>query len=392
MTLNLVADKIIKGKSYPALTQHQASPYTQAWREFGQHYPYTIPVRFEEYCETHGVPLNLFTIDDYPANSYYHIGLAFFNFEIDYFGMLLAKVLADVARGNLKVLFYYHEGDNPHNIKERLDALATAHNLDTNCYVFVSGNTAANNIPGFVYFCDFELWYWQRNKDTPALSMHTEPREREFTVLNRLHKSWRATAMADLHRKGLLDNSYWSYCETGSIVDADNPIEIDAFDNLRADAQQFLNGAPYTSDELSMAQRNDHSIVEAKYFVNAYCNIVMETHFDADNSKGAFITEKIFKPIKHGQLFYVAGCAGSLALLQDLGYKTFEQVFDIGYDRISNNTLRWQRLVDSLQYGRRRLDERFSAMAENIAHNQQLFAASKAERLNTLFRNIHEQN
>ena len=392
MPLNLVADRIVLGKIYPALAQHQAAPYTQAWREFGQHYPYTIPVRFEEYCDTHGVPLNRYTVDSYPNNSYYPIGLAFFNFEIDYFCLLPLDILAAVANNKLKVLFYYHEGDNPARIKVRLDQLASIHRLNINCYVFVSGNTAAKHIPGFVYFCDFELWYWQRNKDTPALTIHTQPREREFTVLNRLHKSWRATAMADLRRRDLLNNSYWSYCEAGSIVDEDNPIEIDAFKNLRSDTQQFLNHAPYVSDALSMSQRNDHSILEAKYFSNAYCNIVMETHFDADGSDGTFLTEKTFKPIKHGQLFYIVGCAGSLELLQQLGYKTFEQVFDISYDKIKNNTQRWQYLVDSLYYGQRRLAERFSTMSADIAHNQQLFADKKTDRLNTLFRNIYEQN
>ena len=52
---------------------------------------------------------------------------------------------------------------------------------------------------------------------------------------------------------------------------------------------------------------------ESKYYANAYCNIVMETHFDADGSTGTFLTEKTYKPIKHGQLFFVAGPAGTSA-------------------------------------------------------------------------------
>jgi hypothetical protein len=40
--------------------------------------------------------------------------------------------------------------------------------------------------------------------------------------------------------------------------------------------------------------------------------LCLETHFDADQSGGAFLTEKTFKPIKHGQMFFVAGPAGSL--------------------------------------------------------------------------------
>ena len=49
MELNLVADKLTKGRIYPAFATHQGRPYTQSWREFGQHWPYTIPLRLQEY-------------------------------------------------------------------------------------------------------------------------------------------------------------------------------------------------------------------------------------------------------------------------------------------------------------------------------------------------------
>jgi hypothetical protein len=220
------------------------------------------------------------------------------------------------------------------------------------------------------------------------LPVHNQPREREFTVLNRLHKSWRATAMADLQRHGVLDNSYWSYCETGS-VGLDNPIEIDSVEGLRAATANFLAGAPYVSDELDQHQRNDHSVTDSKYHVNSYCNIVMETHFDADQSGGVFLTEKTFKPIKHGQLFFIAGPAGSLQALRNLGYRTFDSVLDNTYDRIEDNTQRWQRLCGAIQQAQHRLADRFEAARADIEHNQQLFLANKACRLNTLITQLN---
>jgi hypothetical protein len=222
------------------------------------------------------------------------------------------------------------------------------------------------------------------------MKIHAEPRERDFTVLNRLHKSWRATAMADMHRQGLLSNSYWSYCETGSIVDADNPIQIDAFKNLRADTDQFLAGAPYISDELSMEQRNNHSIQEPKYFANAYCNIVMETHFDADGCAGIFLTEKTFKPIKHGQLFFIAGPAGSLQLLRDMGYRVFDTILDNSYDRIPDHTERWKKLCGAIEQSQYRLKDRFEVSRADIEHNQQLFLQHKTQRLNILLEQLNE--
>lgn len=392
MTLNLVADHLVKGRLYPALAQHEARPYTQAWREFGQYYPYTVPLRLQEYCDYHKVKLGIFHVNDtFPANSFYPVGLAFFNFDIDYFGLLSDAVTQLIKNHQLRILFYYHEGDNPVRIKQRLDQLVTIHQLPGRCYVFVSANSAASDIPGFVYFADFELWYHQRNIGSPALKIHSEPREREFTVLNRLHKSWRATAMADLQRNNLLKSSYWSYCETGSL-DVDNPIEIDSISGLRADTDRFLQHAPYTSDILDQTQRNNHSLLEPKYYTNSYCSIVMETHFDADQSGGTFLTEKTFKPIKHGQMFFVAGPAGSLQALRDLGYRTFDNVFDNVYDRITNNTQRWQRIVAAVKQAQYRLADRFESARADIEHNQQLFLESKIQRLNSLIKDIHEQS
>lgn len=391
MALTLIADKITKGKIYPAFAQHEGRPYTQSWREFGQHWPYTIPLRLQEYCDHHDVKLNIVDLSSaWPANAMYPIGLGFFDFGIDYFELLPDRVKGELFWNNVRVLFYYHEGDNPFHIKQRLDELCAKHNLRNDCYVFVSANTAARDIPGFVYFNDFELWYWQRNEHVPAMPVHTNPRERDFTVLNRLHKTWRATAMADMHRQGLLDNSYWSYCETGSIVDEENPIEIDRFPQLRYDAQKFLAGAPYFSDELSQAERNNHSIQEPKYFANAYCNIVMETHFDADGSNGTFLTEKTYKPVKHGQLFFVAGPAGTLQVLRDQGYRVFDGILDTSYDYDPNNTHRWIKLCNAVSKAKADLPRLFERARADITHNQRLFLELKTARLNILLEHINE--
>jgi hypothetical protein len=393
MHLNLIADQIIRGKIYPALTRHQAVPYTPGWREFGQHWPHTIPLRLQEYCDHHGVELNIIDINsEWPADAFYPVGLAFFDFGIDYFELMPECVRAGLFSGSIRVLFYYHEGDNPLHIKTRLDELCARHDLRNGCYVFVSGNSAAKQLENFVYFADFELWYYQRNQTSAPLEIHHEPREREFTVLNRLHKSWRALAMADLKSLDLLTKSYWSYCESGVFDDAECPIEIDAIAGLRTATEEFLRGAPYISDELDHDQRNDHSTLVAKYHVNSYCNIVMETHFDADQSGGAFLTEKTFKPIKHGQLFFIAGPAGSLQVLRELGYRVFDSVLDNSYDLETDHTQRWMALTRAIYVAQSDLPQLFEQCRSDIEHNQQLFEAVKTQRLNTLIKEINESH
>jgi hypothetical protein len=385
MTLNLIADRVVANKIYPALAQTQDC-------DFDQQYPYTVPLRLQEYCVEHSVPLNVYHIEDhFPSNSFYPVGIGFFDFSIDYFELMSDTLRRQLREHRVRVLFYYHEGDNPVHIKLRIDKLTGDHLLPSDCYVFVSGNTDAKKLSNFVYFVDFELWYYQRNRSNPALKIHHEPRDHEFTVLNRLHKSWRALAMADLKHNGILDNSYWSYCETGEFVDAECAIEIDHISGLRPRTEKFLQTAPHISDELDFDQRNDHRILIPKYHANSYCNIVMETHFDIEHG-GTFLTEKTFKSIKHGQMFFIAGPAGSLQVLRDLGYRVFDSVLDNSYDLIFDPTQRWQALTRSIFFTQPDLPQLFELCCEDIQHNQQLFLSNKADRLNTLIKEINESH
>jgi len=383
LQFNFVTDRIIKDKIYPSLAQWEAQPYTPGWRLFVKHWPNTVPFELLEHCRTHNFPHSISSV----GCGVYPIGIGFFNFDVDYFKLIPYWVFENK---NI-ILFYYHEGDNPYRIKQRLDQLCKEHNLPSDCYRFISGNTAADGIPGFAYFSDHELLYWHRNKEVPVTPINMQPRRRIFTALSRTHKWWRATVMADLVRNGLLYNSYWSYNTDVALNDLpeDNPIEIDTLE-IRSSIDEFLKGAPYTCDLQTSDQHNDHSIVETAHYTDAYCNIVLETHYDADQSGGAFLTEKTFKPIKHGQPFIIVGCPGSLETLRKLGYRTFDNVMDNSYDLETNNTRRWQKLLTTIRDVQQQdLLAWFALCRDDIEHNQNLFASSKHSRLNNLLTKLN---
>jgi len=388
---NFVADRVVRGKAYPALARWSANPYTAEWRQFVQHWPNTVPAELYEHFNTHGVKYTLSDFNNPTVGAYYTIGIGFFNFDVDYFALMSEVVRRQLRREELTVVFYYHEGDNPFRIRDRLDELCQNHLLPPNCYRFVSGNTAADVIPNFAYFPDHELLYWHRNQAIPPAPVHSNPRRRDFTVLSRTHKWWRATVMTDLHRTGLLENSYWSYGTdiTAGEAETDNPIEVDTL-GVRADIAAFLAQGPYTCDAKTASQHNDHHVIESDHHTDSYCNIVLETHFDADGSGGAFLTEKTFKAIKHGQPFVIVGCAGSLAALRNLGYRTFDHAIDNGYDNISNNTERWIAVRSAIAHIKSQdLPAWFESCRSDTEHNQQLFCSAKADRLNTLLERLH---
>ena len=377
--MNFIADNIVKGRPYPALARHQARPYTPSWREFGQHWPHTTPAELFAHMDDHSVAYQLHT----QGTGYYTIGLGFFDFSIDYFALINHNIRHGIEQGTITVLFYYHEGDNPHNIKQRLDALCVQHHLSTSCYRFVSGNTSADSVPGFAYFPDHELLYWRRNQNVAPAELHNRTRPYEFVALSRTHKWWRASVMADLHQSGMLTHSMWSYNTNLILGDSptDNPIEH----LLGVDIPAFMRHGPYTCDELSADQHNDHSMSVDAHYTDAYFNIVLETHFDADGSGGTFLTENTFKPIKNGQPFVLVAPPGSLQCLRDLGYRTFDSVLDNSYDQENNNTQRWLKIKHTLEQIQQDPHGMLLRCWDDIIHNQQLFLANKSQRLNTLF-------
>jgi hypothetical protein len=91
----------------------------------------------------------------------------------------------------------------------------------------------------------------------------------------------------------------------------------------------------------------------------AYINIVSETTFYRDS---IFLSEKIFKPIIHGQPFVVVGSPGSLRLLHTHGYKTFSPYICEDYDNEPDDNKRMQMIIDELR--------RLSALPEDVFLDQ----------------------
>lgn len=390
---DFVVDRCIKGRIYPAFAQHQAEPYTQSWREFDQHWPYTVPLRLQEYCDSHGCSIVLHNLESDTRAWFYPIALGWFDFDIDYFALLASPTAAAVRNNKIKILFYYHEGDNPQRIKQRLDFLIAQHQLPQNCYKFVLNNSAADQVDNFVFFPDSELWFWQRNRHVAPLPFASSQRRYKFTALVRQSKDFRMAVMADLWANNILEHSQWSYCETGLFDKTQCPIAVDEVQSMTSAIEQFQQHIPHWSDTMSQQQRNDHSTVVPDYFTNSYFHLVLETHFDADQSGGTLLSEKTFKPIKHAQPFFIVGPSGSLKCLRQLGYKTFDHVLDNSYDDIVDNTQRWlavrSAIVKVAQSDTHALAQACRADCE---HNQQLFSALKHNRVSKLAQQIYEQS
>ena len=377
-------DRWVDGRPYPNLARWQAQPRTPEWRQFSQHWPFSEPPMLIEYLADEGITG---PATDIPR---YLVALSWFDFSIDWPRLLPADRLLALRDKRLIMIFYYSEGDNPARIWSHLHQQFHAAGVAADQLRLVSANSSAEDCPHSAWFADDELLYRKRNRDCPPVAAHDRPRQKSFTALVRTHKWWRATVMSDFWRRGWHEHSYFSYNPAVSVGDteSDNPIEVDRFEGLRAATHEFLRRG-FTADSLTSDEHNDHHLAVPEHYNDAYINIVIETHMDADQSGGAFITEKTFKPIKNAQPFVIFGAAGSLARLRDLGYRTFDGVIDNQYDSIQDTTGRYHCLMQLLEdlLGSN-LHALYQACVPDLLHNQRHFLAHKRDRLNSLLEQI----
>lgn len=368
------------GIEYPNLAVKGLGP-----KEFDQTWPFTVPFRIGSYLKSANLVYNHCTVDNAPANSWYPVNLRWHDFSCDYIKLVPESVKQRLKNQTVRLLFHYHEGDNPERIKNRFDQLCTRHNLPTSCYRFISANSAAAKLDCFYYFPDHELFFKYVNRHQSVVKITTAVRDYKFTALSRAHKWWRAACMSQLHNNRVLENSLWSYnnnCLIGDLPE-DNPISLT--DHEAVIMQKFLQQGPYFCDSDDSQAHNDHRFIPEHLYTHSYCNLVLETFFDADQSGGAFVTEKTYKCIKFGQPFVIIGTPHSLQSLRDDGYRTFDHAIDNSYDTIENNNQRWAAVTRTIEYIKQQdLHQWYLKCVPDLVHNQQVFMQQRSPALQKL--------
>jgi len=350
-------------------------------------WPRTIPCRLFVYFQRHEISVRQCWVGDAPADAWYPVAVAWYDFSCDYFSLMSPQVLDRLRSRTLKVLFYYHEGDNPNNIKHRIEFLLAKHTLPLDCYLFISANSAADDLDNFYYFSDHEFFFHYINRRQSLPNISTVGRNYKFTALNRTHKWWRASVMTDLLESKLLENSLWSYNSNIGCDDRekDNPIEVDILPGWRSATRSFVSNGPYFCDHPDSVTHNDHRFIPDFLYTDSYCGLVLETHFDADGSGGAFLTEKTYKCLKYGQPFVIVGAPHSLKMLREHGYRVFDSVIDNSYDEIINNTQRWLAVKRCIQdIAARDMHQLYLDCVPDLIHNQQHFNSGNPVQLRNL--------
>ena len=352
--------------------------------------------RIYYYLRQCGIPIQIVPTGDAPAGAWYPVVLGWFDFSADYLSMISTAAYTRIQRKQMRLVFTYHEGDNPARVRDRINQLCADHAIDPEQAWLISGNSAADSVPGCVYWPELEFMYWRTVDRSAGAQYHIRPRSRAFTGLCRIDKLWRKVFMSELWASNLHKNGYFSYTQY-LLGGEDNYFNCALRNSYLAHKQhqvnQFVKAGPFLVDELNSDTHNNYAANMSNLYEDSYFNIVLETMIDVDDSGGQFLTEKTFKPIFNNQFFVVVSSHNHMAHLRELGYQSFGRVIDEHYDTIENNQERFEAVLsltkDLCAKPLTELHDIYQQLQSEISHNHQVFVAGMGHRLKTVVDSIN---
>lgn len=171
-------------------------------------------------------------------------------------------------------------------------------------------------------------WFWflmqEKHTDKKYYFDHGD-KLYDFLYLNKQSRPHRKKLFDLMSKNNLLDNSLYSFL--------DKPYE------MKLNKEYEL---PWVDAENYPRYGRDQDIYEPQFNATTV-NLVSETN---DNDHDVFMTEKIWKPILAKQVFVVHGNYGYLQQLKQLGFRTFDAVFDESYDLERDPNQRVNKIID----------------------------------------------
>ena len=342
------------------------------------------------------IPMKIVSTVDAPAGAWYPVVLGWFDFSADYLAMISPTAYQRIQQKQIRLMFTYHEGDNPVRIRARINQLCRDHAIDAEQVWLISGNTSADQVSGCVYWPELEFMYWRTVDRSAGARYHLTPRSHAFTGLCRIDKLWRKVFMSELWANNLHLNGYFSYTQH-LLGGEDNYFNCALSNTYLAHKQyqvnQFIKAGPFLVDKLDSDTHNNYAANMTDLYADSYFNIVLETMIDVDNSGGKFLTEKTFKPIFNNQFFVVVSSSHHLEHLRELGYQSFGRVIDEHYDSIENNQDRFESVLELTKslcaLPLAELHDIYQQLQPEIQHNHQVFVAGMAHRLQAVIDRIN---
>lgn len=259
------------------------------------------------------------------------------------------------------VFFYDQEPVYDHTIvKQMVNVFMNEYNRD---YIGLDGGifaTSERSNPKVDALCrklNLETWYYFYHAFASLdwfRSIKYLPQQKNiwqgasFISLNNLYKGpriYRLVFLSQLYKRGLFGEGIISYNIDDWSEEIDN-MHLDAA--TREDLITFCGEVKKSYRLQKNLYNKDNSSAEQEYplWTSAFWHIVSETCF---YEKTLHLTEKVFKPIVARQPFILLSTPGSLDYLRDYGFKTFSNVIDESYDKVTNPNQRINCVVNEIE-------------------------------------------
>ena len=272
----------------------------------------------------------------------------------DLFKFIDSESISELRNGRTVLIFDatlegYSETELP--LKTCLCYNATLHNIDPSKIFLFTGNflTADFRINVIPIFLLDTGWH---NDPSPtnineARSECFKNLEKIILSLSRRNRFSRVVAHFALWKSQLVQDSIISQ---DALIDAFKISEdiLKKLDLTLEDWQQFKNALPLLADG-----NNFHINAPFDHLPNLHSktvfSIVNETLISNYNNTSLFFSEKLLKPIINYQPMIIYGQSGINRKIQMLGFKTYEDYFDLSFDDELDDVLRYKKLLASIE-------------------------------------------
>lgn len=175
------------------------------------------------------------------------------------------------------------------------------------------------------YFAQYDIIDFDNQKQYIVSLINRSPRVTRLYLLNKIRQNPKYQSL---------------YIKWFQMSEANGPVptvaSIDAI--LGPDSKEFLR---YEKNYPNFSATPESELcISVEDFRNSYLNLVVESRLE----NIGYLTEKIYKPLRTGQLFLVQGPPGAVQYLRSIGFDTFDDFIDHSYDKIEN----WQERSDAV--------------------------------------------
>jgi len=305
-------------------------------------------------------------------------------------------ILPRIMLYNYDVVVCVMVGDYDRNFINDVIELATIRKDHSNQVIVLStiNKPMEFDLPTNIHWQTFRSMYAVYTKNSRWIERDRPLIEKHFISLNHRAMWYRQELLYYFTEHNILDKSYFSYHFVDRFANTGTP-NNDSFQNNYTGTRELFdrddviigtnrytdvnkdsifNSLPYRNFEEPYVDNYSKFETIQDFYNRAAIVVDSETFSDSFLDYNAGITEKTLKPLLFGNPFLLYAGRGTLQLLKEMGFETYNNILDESYDDIENPQKRFEFiLAETLRLSKIDLAEMsklIKSVEAQTAHNQ----------------------